>query len=52
MVLSPFIVSSEANAHYQKFENKYWYQKPVRIMHTVLREIDAQHSDNLTWFVK
>lgn len=47
MVLRPFIVSSEANAHHQKFENKYWYQKPVRIMQTVLREIDEQHYGTL-----
>jgi len=26
-------------------ENLYWYQKPVRIMHTVLREIDAKNYD-------
>lgn len=42
MVLSPFLANSETNPAHKK-ESNHWYQKPVRIMHTVLREIDARN---------
>lgn len=45
MVLSPFLASSGINPFLNKSEGNHWYQKPVRIMHTVLREIDARNYD-------
>src|SRR5688572_22991093 len=44
LILSPLI--SQADLHRGKTGEKlFWYQKPLRIMHTVLRESDAKDYD-------
>ena len=45
MMLSPYIGNAEIIWMKTSDEATYWYQKPVRIMHTVLREIDAKNYD-------
>lgn len=45
LMLSPLIGSGNVMATGAVAEELYWYQKPLRIMHTVLREIDAKDYD-------
>jgi hypothetical protein len=45
IILSPHLTPAEAIWNNPPAEARYWYQKPVRIMHTVLREIDARNYD-------
>lgn len=44
-ILSPGFAMPNNNYKPEKVSNAQWYQKPVRIMHTVLREIDARDYD-------
>lgn len=41
----PFLARGDSKPAQIKSDANYWYQKPVRIMHTVLREIDAKNYD-------
>ncbi|MEX2231285.1 MAG: alpha-amylase family protein [Cyclobacteriaceae bacterium] len=43
MMLGPYMANAEIIWNKSSTEKSYWYQKPVRIMHTVLREIDARN---------
>ncbi|WP_439487186.1 alpha-amylase family protein [Algoriphagus sp.] len=43
MLLSPSFATANTNKASIKLDASHWYQKPVRIMHTVLREIDARN---------
>jgi hypothetical protein len=44
MMLSPIISKANCtNAQQEAAAELFWYQKPLRIMHTVLREIDAKN---------
>lgn len=43
LVLSPLLAKSEVVATKSVAEISFWYLKPLRIMHTVLREIDAKN---------
>src|SRR5690349_9461755 len=45
IMLSPYMAPGEVIWNKPAAEARYWYQKPVRIMHTVLREIDAKNYD-------
>src|SRR6476620_5096766 len=46
IMLSPVIANvNEESAIHSSDGKLFWYQKPLRIMHTVLREIDAKHYD-------
>jgi hypothetical protein len=46
MMLSPVTTKADfTNAHDSDAGQLFWYQKPLRIMHTVLREIDAKNYD-------
>jgi len=42
LLLSPLVSHAAATDQHPANEPLYWYQKPLRIMHTVLREIDAK----------
>ena len=44
-MLSPLLSIAEMTGNIPAKEGLFWYQKPVRIMHTVLREIDAKNYD-------
>lgn len=45
MMLSPLLVRTEIISNNPDEKALLWYQKPLRIMHTVLREIDARKYD-------
>jgi hypothetical protein len=45
MMLTPLLSKSNPLQAKMQNENLFWYQKPLRIMHTVLREIDAKNYD-------
>ncbi|MEX1238900.1 MAG: beta-galactosidase trimerization domain-containing protein [Cyclobacteriaceae bacterium] len=45
VMLSPYVGNAEIIWSKTSEEGPHWYQKPVRIMHTVLREIDAKNYD-------
>ena len=45
LMLSPHIGKSGIIVNRPAEEPRHWYQRPVRIMHTVLREIDARNYD-------
>ncbi len=42
LILSPILSDAEIADQHPANDQLYWYQKPLRIMHTVLREIDAK----------
>ena len=54
IMLSPYLSNAEVIWSKPTDEGSYWYQKPVRIMHTVLREIDARNynADAVVAFLK
>lgn len=45
LALSPVISNAEIFVSQSANAQQYWYLKPLRIMHTVLREIDAKNYD-------
>lgn len=45
MILSPLLSTSGISGNNRVENGLLWYQKPLRIMHTVLREIDAKNYD-------
>ena len=45
LILSPTMATVDINKKHIVSPNSQWYHKPVRIMHTVLREIDARNYD-------
>ena len=45
MMIAPRLADAEIIWNKPSAAVSYWYQKPVRIMHTVLREIDARNYD-------
>jgi hypothetical protein len=45
VLLSPGMATANIFKPSLKPSDRYWYHKPVRIMHTVLREIDARNYD-------
>ncbi|MBD0289234.1 MAG: beta-galactosidase trimerization domain-containing protein, partial [Flavisolibacter sp.] len=45
MLLSPVLSKTAIITDYPVDKTLFWYQKPLRIMHTVLREIDARNYD-------
>jgi hypothetical protein len=45
LLLSPLITHADITNSSSPEQLLYWYQKPLRIMHTVLREIDAKNYD-------
>ena len=45
MLISPVITELNSMQNLTGNKELYWYQKPLRIMHTVLRESDAKNYD-------
>nr|MBA2760915.1 hypothetical protein [Segetibacter sp.] len=45
LILSPILSDAEIADQHPANDQLFWYQKPLRIMHTVLREIDAKKYD-------
>ena len=45
LMVSPYLANGEIIMNKPSDDGLFWYQKPVRIMHTVLREIDAKNYD-------
>lgn len=45
LAVSPLFGQVSTPSGSQDYAELYWYQKPLRIMHTVLREIDAKNYD-------
>jgi hypothetical protein len=45
LMLSPLLSQAATTRKQETGEALFWYQKPLRIMHTVLREIDARNYD-------
>ena len=43
LIISPLIGQAGIDAASPSDNSLFWYQKPLRIMHTVLRETDALH---------
>lgn len=43
LIISPLIGQAGIDAASPSDNSQFWYQKPLRIMHTVLRETDALH---------
>uniref|UniRef100_UPI0035936785 twin-arginine translocation signal domain-containing protein n=1 Tax=Aquiflexum sp. TaxID=1872584 RepID=UPI0035936785 len=46
LMLSPAVATANFKNWSKESINSQWYHKPVRIMHTVLREIDARNYDS------
>lgn len=45
LMVSPYLTNAEIIMNQSSADEAFWYQKPVRIMHTVLRETDAKNYD-------
>ncbi len=45
VVLSPLLGQASLERGFAAADEPFWYKKPLRIMHTVLREIDARNYD-------
>lgn len=45
LMVSPYLAKAGIITDKSSADGAFWYQKPLRIMHTVLREIDARKYD-------